>query len=211
MADEQAAALGEPLIHFTDAARDKLLEIIGEQSLPSSAAVRLSIIGRGAGGFEYGMNVEAAGEADKSDSLFQVGDLRVLVDSASAQHLKGATVDFAEQLMGGGFRIDNPNPLWDDPLAQGIQDLIDQQISPAVAQHGGMVTLLNVRDNLVFVRLGGGCQGCGMVDVTLRQGIEALIKREYPQIIRVIDQTDHAGGSNPFYQPAKAGPDAHQH
>ena len=211
MADEQTGTAAEPLIIFTDAARDKLLEIIGEQNLQSSAAVRLSIIGRGAGGFEYGMNVEPAGEADKGDSLFQVGDLRVLVDSASAQHLKGATVDFAEQLMGGGFRIDNPNPLWDDPLAQGIQDLIDQQINPAVAQHGGMVTLLNVRDDLVFVRLGGGCQGCGMVDVTLRQGIEALIKREYPQIIRVIDQTDHAGGSNPFYQPAKAGPDTHQH
>jgi Fe/S biogenesis protein NfuA len=197
----------EPLITFTDSARDKLLEILDEQNLRGTGAVRISILGRGASGFEYGMNLEPEGEPQAGDATFQVGDLRVFVDAESASLVGGATVDFADQLMGGGFRIDNPNPTWTDPLAQSIQQLIDEQINPAVASHGGHVSLLDVKDNLVFVRLGGGCQGCGMVDVTLRQGIEALIQQEYPQIIRVIDQTDHAGGDNPFYQPAKGAPE----
>jgi Fe-S cluster biogenesis protein NfuA len=65
------------------------------------------------------------------------------------------------------------------------------------------VELLDVQGDTVFLRLGGGCQGCGMVDVTLKQGIEVIIKEELPEIARVIDQTDHAGGSNPYYQPSK--------
>ncbi len=203
MADDHERNEGEPLITFTDAARDKLLEILDEQDLRGKGAIRVSVMGRGPGGFEYGMNVEPEGQPETGDVSFRAGDLRVIVDGQSAELVRGATVDFADQLMGGGFRIDNPNPLWTDPLAQGIQELIDEQINPAVANHGGHVTLLDVKDNLVFVQLGGGCQGCGMVDVTLRQGIEALIQQEYPQIIRVIDQTDHAGGANPFYQPAK--------
>ena len=203
MADDQERNPAEAPITFTDAARDKLLEILDEQSLRGTGAIRVSILGRGPGGFEYGMNVEPEGEPEPGDLTFSAGDLRVLVDGQSASLVQGATVDFADQLMGGGFRIDNPNPMWTDPVAQGIQELIDEQINPAVANHGGHVTLLDVKDNLVFVRLGGGCQGCGMVDVTLRQGIEALIQQEFPQIIRVIDQTDHAGGDNPYYQPAK--------
>ena len=203
MADDSQRNLNEPPITFTDSARDKLLEILDEQNVRGTAAVRVSITGRGPGGFEYGMNVEPEGQPEPSDLTFSVGDLRVFIDERAAPLVSGATVDFVDELMGGGFRIDNPNPPWDDPVAQGIQQLIDEQINPAVANHGGWVTLLDVKDNLVFVRLGGGCQGCGMVDVTLRQGIEALIQQEYPQIIRVIDQTDHAEGNNPFYQPAK--------
>jgi Fe/S biogenesis protein NfuA len=197
----------ESLVTFTDAAREKLLEILDEQNLRGVGAVRVSILGRGAGGFEYGMNLEPEGQPQPSDVTFRAGDLLVLVDGDSAAHVSGAKVDYTEELMGGGFRIDNPNPLWSDPLEQSIQELIDEQINPAVARHGGHVTLLGIQDNLVFVQLGGGCQGCGMVDVTLRQGIEALIQQEFPQIIRVVDQTDHAGGNNPFYQPAKGAPE----
>src|SRR5919202_4553485 len=192
MADDQERNPAAAPITFADAARDKLLEILDEQNVRGTGAIRVAILGRGPGGFEYGMNVEPEGEPEPGDLAFSAGDLRVLVDGQSAPLVQGATVDFADQLMGGGFRIDNPNPTWTDPVAQGIQQLIHEQINPAVANHGGHVTLLDVKDNLVFVRLGGGCQGCGMVDVTLRQGIEALIQQEYPQIIRVIDQTDHA-------------------
>jgi Fe/S biogenesis protein NfuA len=72
-----------------------------------------------------------------------------------------------------------------------------------VGAHGGHVELLDIKDNTVYVRLGGGCQGCGMVDVTLRHGIEALIREEIPEIQQVVDTTDHASGNNPYYQPAK--------
>ena len=90
-----------------------------------------------------------------------------------------------------------------DEIKAKVQKILDEMINPAVASHGGWVDLLDVKDNLVYLRLGGGCQGCGMVNVTLKQGIEATIREEIPQIAGVVDQTDHQGGNNPFYQPAK--------
>lgn len=90
-----------------------------------------------------------------------------------------------------------------DEIKAKIQKILDEMINPAVAGHGGWVDLLDVKDNLVYLRLGGGCQGCGMVNVTLKQGIEATIREEIPQIAGVVDQTDHQGGNNPYYQPAK--------
>lgn len=95
------------------------------------------------------------------------------------------------------------DPLDDGQVKAKVQKILDELINPAVAGHGGFVELLDVKDNLVYLLLGGGCQGCGMVNVTLKHGIEATLKEEIPQIAGVIDQTDHAGGTNPFYQPAK--------
>jgi Fe-S cluster biogenesis protein NfuA len=80
-----------------------------------------------------------------------------------------------------------------------VQRLIDEEINPAVAAHGGHFTLLDVRENRVFVKLGGGCQGCGMVDATLRQGVEQRLKQVLPEIVALIDVTDHAAGENPYY------------
>ena len=90
-----------------------------------------------------------------------------------------------------------------EEIKQRVQKILDEMINPAVAGHGGVVDLLDVKENVVYLRLGGGCQGCGMVNVTLKQGIEATLKEEIPQVAGVIDQTDHAGGTNPYYQPAK--------
>ena len=81
-----------------------------------------------------------------------------------------------------------------------IQYLIDQQINPGVAAHAGFVELVDVRDDTVYLRLGGGCQGCGAADFTLRQGIESVIRREVPEIRQVVDITDHAAGENPYYR-----------
>jgi Fe-S cluster biogenesis protein NfuA len=84
-----------------------------------------------------------------------------------------------------------------------IQYLLAHKINPGVAEHAGFVELIDVRDNNVYVRLGGGCQGCGAADFTLRQGIEAIIKKEIPEILQVLDVTDHAAGMNPYYRPDK--------
>ena len=81
-----------------------------------------------------------------------------------------------------------------------VQYLIDQQINPGVAAHAGSVELIDVRGDTVYLRLGGGCQGCGAADFTLRQGIESVIRREVPEIRRVLDITDHAAGTNPYYR-----------
>jgi Fe-S cluster biogenesis protein NfuA len=81
-----------------------------------------------------------------------------------------------------------------------IQYLLAHKINPGVAAHAGFVELIDVKDNNVYIRLGGGCQGCGAADFTLRQGIEAIIRKEVPEILQVLDVTDHAAGMNPYYQ-----------
>ena len=193
----------DQIVTITDVARQKILEIMDNQGIRGRGAIRVQIQGRGPGGWNYGMSLEEDAQPEPGDAVQDEGDFKVLVGPDTLDNLRGATVDFVGQLMGGGFKIENPNPIWSDPLAQGVQDLIDSQINPGVASHGGHVELLDVKDNKVYVRMGGGCQGCGMASVTLTQGVEALLKQTYPQIEAVVDTTDHAGGSNPFYQPAK--------
>jgi Fe/S biogenesis protein NfuA len=90
-----------------------------------------------------------------------------------------------------------------DDLMTRVQELIDSTINPAVAGHGGFVQLVDVKDKKVYIQMGGGCQGCGAADVTLKAGIERLIKEELPEIEEVLDSTDHASGTNPYYTPAK--------
>jgi Fe-S cluster biogenesis protein NfuA len=88
-------------------------------------------------------------------------------------------------------------------LKWAIRDLLDREINPAVAAHGGWVELIDVKRNAVFLRLGGGCQGCGAADVTLKQGIEKAIRALAPSVGEILDTTDHAAGRNPYYAPAK--------
>ena len=84
-----------------------------------------------------------------------------------------------------------------------IQNLLDFEVNPSVAAHGGFFTLLDVADNNVYVELGGGCQGCGMADVTLRQGVEKRMREVFPDMVELIDNTEHADGTNPYYSPGK--------
>ena len=84
-----------------------------------------------------------------------------------------------------------------------VQELIDTAINPAVAGHGGFIELIDVQDTTVYLRMGGGCQGCGAADVTLKAGIERMIFEEVPEITEVLDTTDHASGDNPYYAPSK--------
>jgi Fe/S biogenesis protein NfuA len=89
-------------------------------------------------------------------------------------------------------------------LKTRVQELIDTMINPAVAGHGGYVELIDVQDNRVYLQMGGGCQGCGAADITLKSGIERLLKEELPEIVEILDTTDHASGSNPYYTPGKS-------
>lgn len=88
-------------------------------------------------------------------------------------------------------------------LKQRIQRVFDTEINPAVATHGGLVSLIDVKGNIVYIQMGGGCQGCGMANVTLKQGIEVAIRREVPEVGEILDVTDHAEGRNPYYAPSK--------
>jgi Fe/S biogenesis protein NfuA len=91
----------------------------------------------------------------------------------------------------------------DEEMKLKVQDLIDSTINPAVAGHGGFIDLLDVQDRKVYLQMGGGCQGCGAADVTLKAGIERLLREEIPEIEEILDATDHAAGANPYYRPAK--------
>jgi Fe/S biogenesis protein NfuA len=192
------------MLTITDTARTKVLELIRAENRPG-LALRFGIQGRGPQGFQYRLAFVDAAEKTPDDTVVEAGDLHVLVDSASVPDLTGATLDYIERGHESGFKIDNPNPLWRDPMAAKVQEVLDREINPAVAMHGGWVALLDIRDRTAYVQLGGGCQGCGMVDVTLKQGIEVRIREVVPEIVAVIDTTDHASGRNPFYQPAKGG------
>ena len=102
-----------------------------------------------------------------------------------------------------------PKPGLDTPEGIAVKQVLDEQINPSVAMHGGHIALVDVQGDTVFIRLEGGCQGCGMADVTLKQGVEVAIKQAVPSINAVLDSTDHAGGENPYFQPGKGGMEAY--
>ena len=96
-----------------------------------------------------------------------------------------------------------PKPGLDTPEGIAVQKVLDEQVNPGVAGHGGHISLVDVADNTAYIRLEGGCQGCGMADVTLKQGVEVAIKDNVPSIVAVMDTTEHGDGKNPYFQPGK--------
>jgi Fe/S biogenesis protein NfuA len=191
-----------PAITVTPAAKAKI-EAVRAKSGHADARLRIAIAGRRGGAFVYELDLVAPEDAPVTDIVIETPDLGLLVEPGSAVNLEGAVIDLDPSALGGALRIDNPNDGWRDPVAARIQEVLDRQINPSVAAHGGFVDLLEVRGGAAYVQLGGGCQGCAQVDVTLRQGIEVAIKAAVPQIVEVIDVTDHAAGTNPYFQPAK--------
>ncbi|MEM7222060.1 MAG: NifU family protein [Pseudomonadota bacterium] len=103
------------------------------------------------------------------------------------------------------YRDAIPKPGLETAEGKAIRQALDERINPAVAAHGGHISLVDVQGDRVYIRLEGGCQGCGMANVTLKQGVEVEIRRVAPSISAVLDVTDHAGGTNPYYQPGKGG------
>ena len=91
----------------------------------------------------------------------------------------------------------------DVEIRDKVQELLDSAVNPAVAGHGGYIQLIDVKDSVVYLQMGGGCQGCGMADVTLKAGVERMIREEIPEVAEVLDTTDHAAGGNPYYTPGK--------
>ncbi|MDE0553824.1 MAG: iron-sulfur cluster assembly accessory protein [Candidatus Poribacteria bacterium] len=190
-----------PLLEVTEAAQEKIHAVIQTEEVEVEG-LRIGIQGRTATAFQYSLGL--ATEVQDDDIIVDCENFKVLVDAESAPDLKGAVIDYVEDLNSSGFNIENPNtPTWDNPKAQEIQKLIDERINPAVAAHGGQIELLNVGEDSIYIHMGGGCQGCGMANVTLKHGIEAMIQEVFPEIKHVVDTTDHAAGDNPYYSPSK--------
>lgn len=192
------------MLTITDKAKQRVLEAIKAEEKPDMG-LRVSIDGRSPAGLQYGLALITQDEVQEGDVLVETGGVKIYLDAEAAPRLENASLNFVETLSESGFKVENADESvrWDDPVSQKVQKVLDERINPGVAGHGGWVELLGRKEDTVYLKLGGGCQGCGMVDVTLKQGIEVMLKEDVPEILHVVDQTDHAGGNNPYYQPSK--------
>jgi Fe/S biogenesis protein NfuA len=182
------------MLSFTEIAKERVLHFLRLQREQGVTALRVAG-NRG----EQKLWLVKPDDRRSDDTVFDAGGFEVYIDPLSLGNLEGAKVDFVEGVMQSGFRVFYPSPTWDDPVAQRVQDVLDTQVNPGVAGHGGTVSLARVEDGVAYISMGGGCQGCGAADVTLRQGIERMIREQVPEIERVADVTDHASGANPYY------------
>jgi Fe/S biogenesis protein NfuA len=198
------------VLELTPIAREKIHAAL-ERAVPSRDHLRIEAR-PDRSGFEYRLAAIAREELRESDVVVDHGDFRIVLDAESAGWIRGARLDYRETLLESGFRFENPNsppspaipsgarPDLTGTIADRIRRLLDSEINPAVAAHGGRVDLAGVEEGVVYLSFGGGCHGCGLVDVTLKQGIETRLKELVPEIEQVVDTTDHAGGTNPFYR-----------
>ncbi len=202
----------EPPLAITQTAYEKVLGFRAATE-PPGQAMWVEITGIGAGEWTYNMYLRPLGEAAPEDAVQAHEDLAIVVPAASVERVRGATVDWSENLMAGGLKLINPNTP-SPPMAEGAGDLsgdvaqraiqvLEEQVNPAIAAHGGQAELVALEEGIAYLRLGGGCQGCGMATVTLSQGIEVALKDAIPEIVDVVDVTDHASGSNPYFEAAK--------
>ena len=190
------------MLTITDLAKEKLAGFAAQADEADTLVLRVAITGRGANGFQYDLQLISQKDAPEDDVICEVDGVVVSIAEKSAVHMDGATLDFKESLMGGGFHFENPNPLWADPTEQAVAEIIESKVNPAVASHGGTVSLIGIDEGQAVISFGGGCQGCGMVDVTLKQGVEVMLKDHIPDLVGIFDVTDHAEGQNPYYQPS---------
>lgn len=193
------ASMIDQLLTVTPEAREKIDGVRTFNDFPE-ALLRVRVIAKDGPRFRYEIALEDPRERADDDLVVDLDGLSVAVDPASAADLAGAKIDLDPAVTGGGLRIDNPNEGWQDPVARAVQEVIDRQINPGVGSHGGVVTLVDVKDGTAFLRFGGGCQGCSAVDVTLKQGVETAIRAAVPAIMAIVDATDHEAGANPYYQ-----------
>lgn len=197
------------MVEVTESAREKILGALRAVD-PPREHLRIEATVSG-GQFDYRMSGLRPDEVKPDDTVVDSGEFRLVLDPETAERMDGATIDFRETLIESGFRIDNPNeppsPTFGDgpredltgSVPDRVQTLLDREINPAIAAHGGFVTLVDYRDSRIYLAFGGGCQGCGLVDVTLKEGIETRIREAVPEVVEVVDTTDHSTGVNPFY------------
>lgn len=199
----------------------RVIEIRSGEEGGDDLALWVDINGVAGGEFTYDLFFDLPSEATADDAVQYGDDLTVVIPAESIDRIKGSTLEMSRDLLNPGLAIVNPNkpPEPGRPASPGIQvpdaaDLtgpvpervqyvLENHINPSIASHGGAATLVAVEDDTAYVRLSGGCVGCGMASVTLSQGIEVAIKQAVPEILNVVDVTDHASGTNPYYEAAK--------
>ena len=191
---------------FTDRARDMVLSFMDleEDGLQS---LRIAVEGSPFAP-NYELTLVEAENRSESDIEVDAGQFSVLVDEASVDRLNGAKVDFIETIQESGFQI-TPDPETakaaiegagpQGALAQRVSHVLETEINPAIASHGGVINLVDVQDTEIFIEMAGGCQGCAMSRMTLRQGVERMVSQAVPEVTAIHDVTDHDSGDNPYF------------
>jgi Fe/S biogenesis protein NfuA len=204
---DATTATDQAVFTVTPAAIERILELRLQEDDPPGLALRIEVTGTSGVEYAYDLTLDPMAEADDADVQFLQGELPVIVPAGSIEQLTGATLDVPA---GGGPGLVLRNPNRPDPLsgkhleltgtiAEQVQQLLEQQINPSLAAHGGFAELKGVEATVVYVTMGGGCQGCAVSAMTLRDGIARAIQEAIPEVTEVIDTTDHAAGENPFY------------
>lgn len=200
---------GTLVLSISDAALGTVLGIRDQEDDAEALGLRVEITGSKGAEFTYDLGFEELTSADADTLVEQVaGGLKVMIPAATVENLRGSVLDLSRAGAQGGLVIRNPNR--PDPLAgvdleltgdvaERVTQLLDQAINPALGSHGGYATLVGVDGEVVYVTMGGGCQGCAASAATLREGIRRSILDAIPEVTDVVDATDHTAGENPFY------------
>jgi Fe/S biogenesis protein NfuA len=210
---------GQEVLRVTDEARAVVAEIRAGEENAAELALWLEVSGSEGGSYTYDMWFQQTADAGPGDALWHSGDLAVVVVASSVDNVRGATLDVSQSGGEQGLVMINPNsppalrapadfsllPEADltSPTAQKILEVLEQDVNPQIAMHGGWADLVAFEDGTAYLRMSGGCQGCGLAKVTLSQGIAVAIQDAVPDVREIVDVTDHASGTNPYYEPAK--------
>ena len=194
------------MITFTDRARDVVLSLL-EESEGELEALRITMRQADSGSKpHFDLTLVGADERESDDQEENVGGFSILVKQSLVSQLDGATVDYMDRINESGFEVrtlgsNEPKKSQDPPqgqIAERVREVLEVQVNPAIAAHGGMISLVNVEETDIFVEMSGGCQGCALSTATLRQGVERMLREAIPELTGVHDITDHSSGENPY-------------
>lgn len=191
-------------INITEAAQEYLASLLAKQD-HADIGIRVFITQPGTPQAETCISYCRPGEEDPTDKVVGLAKFTAWIDAVSEPFLEDAVVDFAEDRMGGQLTIKAPNakvPMIDDnsPLNQRVEYYLQTEINPGLAGHGGHISLIDiVEGSIAVLQFGGGCQGCGMVDTTLKDGVEKTLLERIPELTAVRDVTDHSNKENAYY------------
>ena len=193
------------MITLTDGA----LEVVRgymDKSDGEFTALRIGISGGTPLAPDFELTLVGPDDIRESEREVAVADLTIVVEEEFVPRLEGATVDFVQRLNESGFEVSLADtaqaaaPALAGPLAERVKTVLDTEINPAIASHGGTISLVGVQDTEIYLEMGGGCQGCAMSRMTLRQGVERMVRQAVPEVTVIHDITDHASGENPFFE-----------
>ncbi len=193
------------MITLTDKAREVVRGYM-DQSDGEFTALRIGVSGGTPLAPDFELTLVGPDDIRESEQRVDVGDLTIVIEEESRPRLEGATVDFVQRVNESGFEVSLAQtaqpaaPTLEGPLAERVKTVLDTEINPAIASHGGTITLVGVEGTEIYLEMGGGCQGCAMSRMTLRQGVERMVRQAVPEVTVIHDVTDHSSGENPFFE-----------